>query len=566
MPHRELQPLVEAFLVIDQPRQRLVYWSQALAPLDHPRAPAFAMVNAYYDPSTDQALVGLRYDVLALGPDRLKFVVELALLAELGMIQPAELSEGDRRRFLGERLMRCTLHVGEQRSVVGAVTELVRRVRAHKATSTRATMIGALPVRPPRAAPPPPPARAVPRADTDEPLLLVKAKGTRDDLTTASPRGTRDRVGGGISPHVIARTAADARHGEPVGEARPAPPPAPVRARSPSNVSTEVFMPTATGPTQPGIIYARYLRSGRWMPLRIGSLSLKGAALMSGALPRPNDHVDVALSFGGHRALVRGNVGKVSSVREAQLTGTATFSVDFQLDDASRRQLVGLLSAARAANVTIKPPPPRAARRYPVEWPVCLGTTRGAVRGDALDISRDGMFVKPVHDLTLDAMVNYSSVLDDGEPPISGRARVVRHITEAEARACGLAAGFGLEILEMGEADRVRWRAFLTRIEQRADRRVLIGASPTRLAELQTALAAVGYAVTGGTDPGAVVQLASSEARAVDAALIDAGWLTPQMSFEWVESLFAARKIPCLRLHGDARRARSAIDKLLAVA
>jgi hypothetical protein len=39
------------------------------------------------------------------------------------------------------------------------------------------------------------------------------------------------------------------------------------------------------------------------------------------------------------------------------------FSVNFELDDGSRRQLTALLTAARAANVTIKPAPPRGTRR-----------------------------------------------------------------------------------------------------------------------------------------------------------------------------------------------------------
>jgi hypothetical protein len=69
--------------------------------------------------------------------------------------------------------------------------------------------------------------------------------------------------------------------------------------------------------------------------------------------------------------------------------------------------------------------------------------------------------------------------------------------------------------------------------------------------------------VTGGTDPGSLVQLASGESRPVDAALIDAAWLTPQMSSEWLESLFAARNVPCLTVDGDAKRARAALDRLL---
>lgn len=555
--------LIEAFLVIDQPRQRLSHWCTALSALDAPTAPPFATVIAYYDPTSDEALVGLRYDPLAVGDAGLAFLIDIALLAEIGMIQPHELSEGDRRRFVAERLARCTVQVGEQRHVSSALTELVRRVREQRAN-----------VRPGAASSPPlSKPHSFPRGDTSDPYLLVKAKGTRNDVVF--PRAPSEppaaRV---VSPNVIPRASGIHRAPtvqvsqedafEKAGERLP---------RTPTNVATEeieVLEPVedtpAPTPVAPSVIYARYLRSGRWVPIRIGALSLKGAALLAGALPRINDHVDIALSFGRARALVRGNVGKVSSVEEVATSGAATFSVDFKLDEVSRRQLTALLTAARAAKITIKPPPPRAARRFPVEWPVGLGTPRGVVRAEALDVSTDGMFVRPLHPLVMNALVNFSAVLDDGEAPVAGRARVVRHITDAEARTCGLAAGYGLQVTEMGDADRARWRSFLARIEKRADRRILIGASPARLAELQGCLAAAGYAVTGGTDPGALVQLASAEARPVDAALIDAGWLAPNVTGEWVESLFSARNVPCLTMHGDAKRARSAVDKLLAVA
>jgi len=559
--------LVEAFLIIEQPRQRLSHWISTLASLDSDLAPPLATITAYWDPQTDHALLGLRYDELALGPSKLQYVVGLALLAEIGMIQPAELGEGERRRFLAERLSRCTLQVADQRTVIGALTELARRIREAK----RNSLVNELPQNPSAA--------LRPRTGSDEnPVLLVQPKGTRDldrdDIT-------RERL---PSPNVIQRAATvEVPPPEIQRMVRTAmtamTPSGPVTVVAPTessvaiprqqirnNHKTEQYLPTATGPTPPGIIYARYLRGGRWVPVRIGALSLKGAALMAGALPRMQDNVDVALSFGDHRALVRGPVQKVSSIQEAQMSGAATFSVAFELDDASRRQLTTLLTAARAANVVIKPPPPRSNRRFPVEWPVCLGSNRGAMRANALDISLEGMFVRPQNPLTLDMDMMFSAVLDDGSAPISGRAKVVRHVTEADARACGLVPGWGLHIVEMGDDDRTRWNTFLSRVEKRSDKRVLIGASPARLAELQAALAAAGYAVTGGTDAGALVQLASAESRPVDVAMIDGDWLTPGTPTAWVESLFSARNVPCVTIHGaDGRRARATVDKLLAV-
>ena len=111
----------------------------------------------------------------------------------------------------------------------------------------------------------------------------------------------------------------------------------------------------------------------------------------------------------------------------------------------------------------------------------------------------------------------------------------------------------------------MRWLGFLARIERRADKRVLIGAEPSRLAELQAALASLGYAVGAAGDPGALVQLANSDSRAADAVLIDAGWLQNEASAAMMENLFSARNVPCVTMQGEVRRARMAIDKLLEV-
>src|SRR5262249_49543633 len=125
--------LIEAFLLIEQPRQRIGHWTQALAALDSAMAPPLAALHAYYDPIADQALLTLRYAAETIGETKLGFVIEVALLAEVGMVQPAELSDGERARFLGERLSRCTLHLNYARSVVGALSELVRRLKDHRA-------------------------------------------------------------------------------------------------------------------------------------------------------------------------------------------------------------------------------------------------------------------------------------------------------------------------------------------------------------------------------------------------------------------------------------------------
>ncbi|NVB81879.1 MAG: PilZ domain-containing protein [Kofleriaceae bacterium] len=595
MQSTDVTPLVEAFLLIEQPRQRLGHWIRALTPLDAPTAPTVNAIVAYYDPTCDQALLNLQYEAHVLGAAKLDYVVNVALLAEVGMIQPAELSEGERVRFLAERLTRCTIRVTSKRDAVGALTELVRKIKDSRQPPVRAPS-----PRPPTLPPPKAVQTVQPRGDTDDPIMLVAAKGTRDNLeplakeararnptVRAKPISKSSMLGDGPEPPPPPRRQDTAVVVDP-----PLPPPSdrtsrhviraverlktvempPALADEYINKERQASPPPTAEPyvsagakTSPTMIYARYLRSGRWVPVRVGALSLKGAALLTGALPRLQDRVDIALTYGSHRALVRGAVGKVSSVREAQQTGAATFSVAFELDDVSKKQLTTLLTAARDAKVTIKPPPARATRRYPVEWPVALGTPKGAVKGLALDISTGGMFVKPAVALDMDSVLNFSVMLDDGSAPVAGRAKVVRQITAPEAKACGLAPGFGLTIVDMSQVDGQRWLAFLSRIERRADKRVLIGAEPARLAELQAGLASCGYAVVGGTDPGALVQLANADSRPADAVLIDAGWLQGDAATTLVESLFSARNVPCVTMTGEVRRARQAIDKLLEV-
>lgn len=600
MPPRVPPPLVEVFLLVEQPRQRLTHWSQALAPLDDPSAPAPGSVDAYYDPAASQAIFALRYDERSLTSSRLRHVVEVALLAEIGMIQPAELGVDDRRRFVTDRLAACTVRVMDQRTVVGALIELVRHVRTQRASSGPPALAATLLQRArPQVAPT---VRA--RGDTVE-SPAIPAKGTRHPPNSEAqlPRSTRDLAFGSVSqPRIEVREAPPASAASAIeATPRPAmqrdePPPRPsphVISRSGVHQAHTVLMPTVSAqrmieaarqpvdveaPTEPAplrappgsdpgtprMISARYLRSGRWVPLRIGSLSLKGAALMAVALPRVDDRVDVALTYAGHRALVRGAVAKVSTMQEAETSGATMFSVNFELDDGSRRQLTALLTAARAANVTIKPAPPRGTRRYPVEWPVALGTARGPVRAEALDVSADGMFVRPTHPLARDARVGFQVVLEDSQT-VAGHARVVRSITEADARTTGLLPGYGLAILEIASGGRELWSAFLSRVARRSAKRVFVAASATRLGELESGLVAGGYATTSGSEPSAIAQLVSAEARPMDAALIDATWLVTEGSTLWVESVFTSRKIPYVTVHGDARRARMAIDRLLSV-
>jgi hypothetical protein len=357
---------------------------------------------------------------------------------------------------------------------------------------------------------------------------------------------------------VISRTSTDDRiESGPITHADPI-------ARAGTHAGTDPYMPALQHRGDSASIDVRYLRSGRWAPARLRALSLKGAYLITAAFPRVGDHVHIALGLGDLGALVRGAVFHVTTAADIASTGTSGFAVRFDLDEAARAQLSVLLHRARARGVTITPPPPRGSVRLPVQWPVKLGTARGAVKGDALDVSRGGMFVHAVRALDVDAPVSFSAVLDDGGSPVSGRARVVREINETDAARRGLRPGFGLSIQEMGDTDVERWNLFLTRVQRRSEHRILVGASPSRLPELTAGLAGAGYAVIGGTDAGTLVQLSDAESRPPDVAVIDAT-LFEGTEPNWLETLFSARKVPCVTLRGDARRARVVVDRLLAV-
>jgi hypothetical protein len=175
------------------------------------------------------------------------------------------------------------------------------------------------------------------------------------------------------------------------------------------------------------------------------------------------------------------------------------------------------------------------------------------------------MFVATARAMHANDEVAFGVPLDDGDAPMTGRARVVRRLSDAEAGPRGLIAGYGLSILEMADPDRRQWAGFLDRVRRRTEKRVLVGASPTRLDELTAGLTAAGYTVTAGSDPGVLVRLADLEPRPPDAAVIDVS-LSSLGPGNWLEHVFTARQVPCVTVRGDGRRTRCVVDRLLQVA
>jgi hypothetical protein len=594
-------PLTELVLVFPRPRGRFATVVSALGPLWSGELPQMHDVDAFYDAVHDTVLIALRYEQRELDRDVIAKIEDVVHDAGIDLIEPAHLTESERRILL--RVATCEHRVEGQPAIAIALWTLSRQMGGEETWSaTGIEMPPDIRARDLLSDPPvPPPGRARRASAASAPRPAGSLPMPPTDLGRGSQRQPMLREAEPLPPPpappptptmrgeepLPSRTMTGFKRGKRVTADRVKPPPTTNRTtRSfdevipkarPDDTIDDVSANPAVRSTRtttadrvaPHSLHAeidvRYLRSGRWAPARLRALSLKGAYLITGAFPRVGDLVHIALGLGDLGALVRGAVFHVTTAADIASTGTSGFAVRFQLDDAARAQLSTLLQRARAMGVTITPPPARGSVRLPVVWPVKIGTTRGAIRGDALDVSKGGMFVHPTLPLEVEQPVSFSSVLDDGGVPVAGRALVVRHVSESDAARRGLRSGFGLSILEMGEVDLGRWTSFLNRVQRRSEKRILLGATPARLAELTAMLTSAGYAVMGGTDPGTLVQLSDAETLPPDVAVIDSTLLEGSEPSHWLETLFSARKVPCVTLRGDARRARTIVDRLLAV-
>ena len=584
-------PSTEIYLVVDNAR------SQALTRAwDQFDDPAVATVDLFYRASTDVALVAVR---LRGGRDRGRWIGQV-VASGIAVIDPARMGEGDRRAFFATYLQSYEVIARQCAGVASAMSALRFRTAQKNARGTgpaaaitdgdRSGVVqpieaarGRLGSEPPAA-----PTRAptdrdktdraptpIPEARRDTSLGLgVLRRPASDDppprrdqmLTEPNPLPPPPPVGGGDDDHdgvVRDRDGADRDSGE--RRARlvtEEPPTRRDRLRSPQ--PGDPVPPAVSAAGDAPAVMVRFLRGGQWSPARLRSLSVRGAYLVTSAPPRVGDEVHVALDFAELTALMRGAVYHVTTARDAVSTGSSGFAVRFPVEQTpSRARLIELLQRARAQGVVIRPPPARHSVRFPVRWPVQL---KGEASGhaDALDVSTGGMFVSPPTPLR-SSTVTAVIPIDVGDPPIEVRARVARSVTPIDAIARGLSPGYGLEILEMSEGDRVRWQRFLSRVERRSGRSVLVGASPARLEAIARALADAGYAVSSSADPGTLIRLADT-GPLPDVAVIDDSLIELGVSSTWLEQMFTTRQVPCITVRGEPLRARMVVDRLLAVA
>ena len=126
-----IMPIVETFLLIEQPRQRLGHWMQCSL-RSTLQAPRDVRVVAYYDPTCDQALLDLQYDAVSRHM-RLTCVVSSRSSPRSSWSLPSELSEGERARFLAD----ATHALHDSRDDRSAVRRYARRGRAQDSATAR---------------------------------------------------------------------------------------------------------------------------------------------------------------------------------------------------------------------------------------------------------------------------------------------------------------------------------------------------------------------------------------------------------------------------------------------
>ncbi len=517
MEARVHEPLYEIFLVLEPLRVRARELFAQLAPLHDVGAPPVRGVDLYYRRSSDVALVALRYDERTFTREPLAFVVDLAGGAGIPLLDPARMSEGDRRGFYGAYLATYDIKIEDQTDLPSAFAALAMKI--------------------------------------DAPTL---AKGK--PLATHGPLGKLAPAHQSVDVREALPLAEQARRARSSAERR-------ARAQTTRTPTLRAKRPPSVDPPPPltTSIEVSFLRGGAWATARLRALSAKGAYLVTGAPPRLGDSVHVALGFRDMGALLRGTVYHVTTAADALETGSSGFAVRFPVyPSAGRQQLIELLTAARQAGVTIKPPPMRHAVRFPVCWPVQVGLDGDSFHADALDVSEHGLFVATPRAIEIGAEISIAVPMEEGDS-VTARARIARLLPAAEASPRGLRGGTGLELTAMTEVDRTLWNGFLDRVRRRTERRVLVGASAARIDELASALTAAGYSVTAGSAAGVLVRMADLDPRPPHAVVIEAG-LAAQGPDNWLEQVFSARQVPCVTVHGDGRRTRCVVDRLLQVA
>ena len=161
----------------------------------------------------------------------------------------------------------------------------------------------------------------------------------------------------------------------------------------------------------------------------------------------------------------------------------------------------------------------------------------------ALDVSRHGLFVATSAPFP-DGSVEVALSPDDGGAAIRARARVARRLDDEVAQARGVAAGCGLELERFASGDGERFATFVTRVGQRANKRLLVGAGEARQRLLVAPLANAGYVVAAAAEPAEIL----AAALGCDLVILDSEFNGSQGRSNDIRRALAARRVQAYTL------------------
>jgi hypothetical protein len=511
----------ELFLILDAYGDRSQLIGYLLEPLTQ-CANAPGAVRAYYRRDIDVALIGLAYTTADI--DRVRL---LAQRSGVKVIDPDELDEVGRQSF-ADQLEGYQLIV-ERGDLDKALAELAQAIRRSERAPTTVERPRPGEYRRGRS-------RDVgvdlgPRGPRHVAPLDGGARGTRSDLNTPShlARGTYTSM----AREVATRPPAFA------------PQSTPSRARRLDRISVHVS------------------RGDEWVAGRLRFLSATRVAVAATATPQVGDPFSLALAYGTRELTIPAVVDSVDRALDLSTPMSTGFSA--VLDDLSPQQsrsLIDMLHEASRAGLELTPPPLRPAR-FAVSWPLIVKPIGGEpVRVTALDVSLDGMFIRQCD---LGGRIEFALPVDERGPAIRGYLEVVREMSPAAANDLGFTPGSGVAIRQLAAGDRSRYDAFIGRVRERNERRLLVAAASDQLAPLVTGLRAVGYAVTSSSDPSDIVESISGKLRP-DVAVIDNSLTRLESEAELLMSLLREHHIFTLATGGKhVEETRRAVDELLGI-
>jgi len=624
-------PTYELFLILEPLRRGFRRLCKAVESLATDDAPGLLGTDIYYRATTDVALLALRFDERALTYKQLTWVLDYAAGAAIPVLDPAKLSETDRRQFYRSYLTSYKTKIEDLSGPVAALYELGRRLRLVNNTRARTHGEGPKPIpgkrqprmltkelfgapaSQPQPAPSAQPSASLPSGDVpvrasipggisprgklgpshrspDERLdyslveqaALAKRASAQRAATVRTPLTDDDRTARDIPPlHVVDEVTQKLARGKDKRRRRDETLPASPKARRPASEpgatptaeveeSTDVPIHVdsgadGSGPIHEAAIEVRYRRGGQWALARLRSLSVKGAYLVTGALPRLGDKVTLAFAYGDDGVTLQAKVYHITSVRDAAETGSAGFAVRFSHQASPERSdLIEILKRALADGLRIKPPPARVAVRFPVCWPVRVGSSRGGIKVDVLDVSAGGMFFTTKRNVATDELM-FRLPLDNGDSPIHGRVKVVRKVDPETAQRRAMLPGYGVSIVELDGTSRRRYANFVDRVQRRSQSRLFVGAGHDRVRDIMSGLSSVGYEVVGACDPCVLKKSTELSGASVDMAVIDAS--LGNQHVKQFRQAFAERNVRTLFIGGEPPdKARADVDRLLEIA